>query len=150
MKPRLTNVDSLSALLDRLITERIKLFFFEKDNKIPQIIHQREVISELKIRIADLFEECFEERGYAYMGEQRTFDENAIIETIDQLTKNDILIGEGDRARLSEITSHNPNFNHIVYNEKLTRKSNEGRAASKNFIDLTFKKLFSVWQKKQS
>lgn len=145
--PRITNVDTLSALIDRLITERIKLFFFEKDNKVPEIVHQREVIAELKIRIADLFNQCFEEKGYKYLGEKRTFDENAIIESIEHLTQSDILIGEGDRRRLAEITSGDPDFEVILKNEKITRKANEGRARHKNFIDKTFEGLFRQWKK---
>lgn len=146
---RLTNVDNLSALIDRLVCERIKLFFFEKDNKIPEIVHQREIIAQLKVRIADLFIECFESRGYQYFGEKRTFDENAIIESIEQLVVNDIFIGEGDRNRLAEITSDNPNFQVILQNEKITRKANEGRARNKNFIDSAFAQLFKTWKQKQ-
>ena len=144
---RLTNVDNLSALLDRLVCERIKLFFFEKDNKIPEIVHQREVITELKIRISDLLTECFENGGYKYFGEKRTFDENAIIESIEQLVVNDIFIGEGDRNRLAEITSDDPNFQIILQNEKITRKANEGRARNKNFIDSAFAQLFKTWKR---
>jgi hypothetical protein len=124
------------------------LFFFEKDNKVSDIIHQREVIMQLKIRISDLFAECFEECGYEYISERRTFDEGSIVESIEQLIDNDIRIGEGDRARLAEIISIDPDFQVILKNEKLTRKSNEGRAREKNFIDNTFAKLFKIWQKR--
>lgn len=144
---RITNVDTFSALLDRLITERIKLFFFEKENQVDKMLHQREIILELKIRIADLLEECFEEKGYQYFGERRTFDENAIVESLEHLIVSDILIGEGDRARLAEITSESPNFQKILHNEKLTRKSNENRAKHKNLIDQIFRGLFIQWKK---
>lgn len=141
-------MDSLSALIDRLITERIKMFFFQKENKTSDIIHQREVITQLKIRIADLIGECFQEHGYEYIGERRTFDENAIVESIDELVSHDILIGEGDRNRLAEITSAAPDFQVILINEKITRKSNEGRARHKNFIDRAFQGLFKIWKKR--
>jgi len=34
---RVTNIDTLSNYLDRLITENIKLFFFKKDKDIEKI-----------------------------------------------------------------------------------------------------------------
>lgn len=146
----MTNIDTLSAYIDRLITERIKLFFFEKDGLDGSAHHQRIVIRQIRDRIAELLVECFQQAGYEYIGEKRTFDENAIVESIEQLVVNDILIGEGDRARLNEITSDTPDFQVILKNEKITRKSNEGRAREKNFIDNEFANLFDTWVKKQS
>lgn len=141
---KVTNIDTLSALLDRLICERIKLFFFEKDGKVEQSDHQRVVIDEIKSKISELFIECFDKNDYEYLEEKRTFDENAIVESLEQLTVNDIRIGEGDRSRLEQITSDHPDFDIIILNEKLTRKSNEGRAKHKNNIDKSFKKMFNA------
>lgn len=39
---RITNVDTISALIDRLITENIKLYFFQKNEETDSIIHQRD------------------------------------------------------------------------------------------------------------
>lgn len=140
----------MSALIDRLICERIKLYFFEKDNKANEILHQKEVIFDLKSRISDLFVECLTSGGYKYLGERRTFDEKDIVESIDKLIVSDIWIGEGDRARLAEITGSDPDLATIVKFEKITRKANETRAKHKNFIDLALEKLFGKWRKTQS
>ena len=43
----ITNIDTLSALLDRLISENIKLYFFKKDGVDENIEHQEKVISEI-------------------------------------------------------------------------------------------------------
>jgi hypothetical protein len=40
----ITNIDTLSALLDRLISENIKLHFFLKDGVDDNIEHQEKVI----------------------------------------------------------------------------------------------------------
>ena len=48
---RVTNIDTLSAYLDRLITERIKWYFFNKENKIVERAHQEIVIKEIKTKI---------------------------------------------------------------------------------------------------
>ena len=126
---RITNIDTLSALLDRLITERIKWYFFNKEKNFEKTEHQNIVISEIKDKISVLMEECFKENSYNYIGEKRTFNENEISEELDDLIVNDINIGESDRERLRLVT----------LNEKRLRKSNEGRAANKNNIDKIFK-----------
>ena len=48
---KITNIDTLSALLDRLISENIKLYFFDKEGILDDINHQKEVISQIKDRI---------------------------------------------------------------------------------------------------
>tara|TARA_B100000287_G_scaffold283712_1_gene267342 strand:+ start:1920 stop:2318 length:399 start_codon:yes stop_codon:yes gene_type:complete len=127
---RITNIDTLSAYLDRLVTERIKYFFFKKDDKFEDIEHQEIVISEIKDRISCLMEECLKDNNYIYTEEKRTFANN-ILESIDELTTNDINIGESDRQRLKI----------AMMEEKRLRKSNEGRSKNKNDIDDNFKKL---------
>ena len=141
MKPRITNVDTLSALFDRLITENIKLFFFKKDGLQDKLDHQVVVISELKQRISELLQICLKENDYNYISEKRTFNENAIIEELEDLIQNDINIGESDRARLVEVQSPNANVDKLVVNEKRLRKSNEGRSKNKNNIDSIFKEI---------
>ena len=56
---------------------------------------------------------------------------NNILESIDELTTNDINIGESDRQRLKI----------ALMEEKRLRKSNEGRSKNKNDIDQNFQKL---------
>ena len=50
----MTNIDTLSALIDRLISENIKLFFFKKDDLTDNVEHQKEVITEIKTRLSQL------------------------------------------------------------------------------------------------
>lgn len=125
---RITNIDTLSAMIDRLITERIKWFFFNKDKISDKVDHQEIIISEIKNKITDLFVEVYNKDSYEYLKEHRTFTASNIVENIDQLITNDIHIGESDRARL----------NIAMLEEKRLRKSNEGRASNKNQIDNNF------------
>ena len=53
---KITNIDTLSALFDRLITERIKWFFFIKDNNEEKVDHQKIVINEIKINMNALID----------------------------------------------------------------------------------------------
>ena len=138
---RITNIDTLSALLDRLISENIKLYFFEKDNLKKNVDHQKMVISQIKEKLSELFIEVLESGKYKYLSEKRTYKPDDIIETLEELISNDINTGEGDRANLKEATSENPSVENFERNHKLIRKSNESRAASKNKLDEQLKNI---------
>lgn len=132
---RVTNIDTLSAYLDRLITENIKLFFFKKDMLHEKVEHQERIIDEIKKKISQLFQEILTNCHYNYIEEHRTFNESVILEELEELIQNDINIGEADRARLAETMKDTPSLERMVINEKRLRKANEGRARNKNKID---------------
>tara|TARA_R110002167_G_scaffold156770_1_gene351538 strand:- start:1139 stop:1576 length:438 start_codon:yes stop_codon:yes gene_type:complete len=135
----ITNIDTLSALLDRLISENIKLHFFKKDGIVENIKHQEKVISKIKERLFILFDDVYREGKYEYVSELRTYKPEDIVETLEELIHNDITTGEGDRANLKEATSDTPSLEHFTRNHKLIRKANENRAVSKNKLDEQFK-----------
>ena len=135
----ITNIDTLSALLDRLISENIKLHFFKKDGIDENIEHQEKVIYEIRERIKILLGEVFIWKKYNYISEKRTYKPDDIVETLEELIHNDIITGEGDRANLKEATSDNPSLEHFTRNHKLIRKANENRATAKNKLDKQFK-----------
>ena len=136
---RITNIDTLSALFDRLISENIKLYFFKKDNLKENVDHQEIVISGVKEKLSELFTEVLESGRYKYLSEKRTYTPEDIVETLEELITNDITTGEGDRANLKEATSDNPSLEHFTHGHKLIRKANENRAVSKNKLDEQFK-----------
>jgi hypothetical protein len=140
---RLPNIDTLSNYFDRLITENIKLFFFRKEGDGQKVIHQELIINEIKKRISELIQESISTQSYEYLEEQRTFNESAIIEELEELIQNDINIGESDRARLEETKKLVPNVERMIVNEKRLRKANEGRARNKNAIDAQFKDIIN-------
>ena len=135
----ITNIDTLSALLDRLISENIKLHFFRKEDVVDDIEHQENLIGEIKYRITQLLSDTYNERQYKYISEKRTYKPEDIVETLEELIHNDITTGEGDRANLKEATSDNPSLEHFTRNHKLIRKANENRAVAKNKLDKQFK-----------
>jgi hypothetical protein len=137
----ITNIDTLSALFDRLITENIKLYFFNKDNLIDKADHQKIVVEEIKNRIRELLKNTYEKKEYDYLSEKRTFNENSIVESLEELIINDINIGESDRERLKQVQSENPSIEKFIVNEKRLRKANEGRSRNKNEIDEQYKNL---------
>jgi kynurenine formamidase len=134
-----TNIDTLSALLDRLISENIKLYFFKKENLQENTKHQEEVIEEIKERLKKLFVDVFWNKKYNYVSEKRTYKADLTLEALETLIKSDIYTGEGDRANLEELNKEDPNLNAFRKNHKVLRSANELRAVSKNDLDKRFK-----------
>ena len=86
---RITNIDSFSAYIDRLSTERIKEYNFKfKQNKIEEANHQLKVVDEIKLKIVKLFNEINTQEGYNFIGEKRTFDEQKLIKDVSQILKD--------------------------------------------------------------
>ncbi len=86
---RVTNIDSFSALMDRLSTERIKKYnFLHKQDKPDEALHQEKVINIILDKIEKLLIQIITEKGYLYVGEKRTFDENKLIKDVSEILKN--------------------------------------------------------------
>lgn len=134
---RITNVNTLSALLDRLITERIKEYNFERHNKVEEATHQGKVIEAIRAELTELFMETFDNKGYAYIGEKRTFDEAKLIKDVETLITNDLDVGDAYYTK----TDGEPSLEKFMVNEAKLRKANESRARMKNSIDETFEKI---------
>lgn len=137
----ITNIDTLSAMLDRLISENIKLYFFKKDNLNKNIKHQEIVIKEIKNRITNLLLDVYKTKEYDYISEKRTYKADMTLESLEQLIKSDIYTGEGDRDNLAELKKEKPNIDLMKKNHKVLRSANELRAVSKNELDSHFKNL---------
>ena len=133
---KISNVDTLSAYLDRLIVERIKWYFFKKDKNTELMLFQEDVVCEIKKKIADLLDEP----NYYFKQEKRTFAQEFLV-NLDELVSNNIHIGESDRARLNEVKSDHPNLDVLITQEKRLRTANEGRSKNKNEIDKLYKEF---------
>lgn len=140
-KTLITNVNTLSALFDRLITERIKSFFFTKNGNLSLKRKQEEIISQIKLQITELILQSIKKKNYKYLKEQRTFKYNSkkLLDQLNQLTESDLSIGIADN-KISESIKIRKKTN-LVKNIKLSRLSLEKRAFLKNEIDKTFLKL---------
>jgi spore germination cell wall hydrolase CwlJ-like protein len=134
---RITNVDAISALFDRLITEKIKFYFFEKQNKKDEAKHQRKVIDEIKIKLEELLFETYKSKNYDYVGEKRTFDEAKLIDDVETLIQNDLDVGDAYYTK----TEGEPTLEKFMVNESRLRTANESRGRMKNRIDESFKNI---------
>tara|TARA_B100002019_G_C21121169_1_gene523398 strand:- start:278 stop:700 length:423 start_codon:yes stop_codon:yes gene_type:complete len=136
---RVTNIDSLSAYFDRLISEKIKWYFFNKDGKEEEALHQEKVIHEIRVKLSELFEEAFTTHNYEHIGEKRTFDAAKLIVDVEKLVTDDLGVG----AAYYEKTDGEPTLEKFMVNEHKLRVSNESRGASKNRIDEIFSEIIN-------
>ena len=139
---RVTNVDTLSAFIDRLISERIKLYHFEtKYEDEKSVEHQRVVVDAIKDKMEILFIQSMSSDEYDYIDEKRTFGQERIeevkklIDNIEELTVNDLDVG----AAYYEQQEGNATPQQYMDNELKLREANEKRSQSKNKIDKAFK-----------
>jgi hypothetical protein len=138
----ITNINTFSALLDRLITEKIKEYFFVKNNKSNLVKKQRIIISSINKEIIETFILIKKYKGYKYLKENRTFNYNAalLVKLFSKLTHEDLNIGMADNELAESIKGKNKKK--IVLKLKKSRNSLENRAVIKNQIDLSLAKIF--------
>lgn len=146
---RIHNIDSYSALLDRLITENIKLMQFRTDNNTKAIAQQIEIISHIKTKLIDLFGECLSSLNYYYIGELRTH-KSEIIDKLEQLVEQDVHMGLAEKEKIKLLNNNNTNFIDTIKTDLYLRKSNENRANIKNSLDILWEKIINNITKYQS
>jgi hypothetical protein len=133
-KNYISNIDSISALLDRLITEKIKQYFFLIRKKNNEARKQSLIINKITSKLTETLKEIYILKKYNFTGDIRTFDKNSnilkLVNNIENLIIMNLNIGIADNK-----------LNQIIKNIKLSRNSLEGRAKNKNNIDMLLKKI---------
>ena len=129
---KITNINTLSALIDRLITERIKQYFFLKEGDVRSAKVQGEIAEVIVGEIKDTLLEAITTKEYNFVGEQRTYKNKVsnLVDSISDLTIMNLNVGHADS-----------NLATIVNNIKLSRLSLEKRSKLKNNIDNLLKEI---------
>ena len=129
-----SNLDSISAILDRLITEKIKQYFFflKKDNK--SISKKSLIIKKINEKLTKTLKEIYHSKKYDYMSESRTFGKQKKIDELVNCMENLVIMH-------LNISKADNKLNEIIKNIKLSRNSLEERSKIKNNIDMLIKKL---------
>jgi macrodomain Ter protein organizer (MatP/YcbG family) len=129
---KITNINTISALLDRLITEKIKQYFFlvEGDNKAAKT--QGEISEVICNEIKNTLTEAITSKKYDFVAEQRTYKKKVsnLTDSISDLIVMNLNVGKADH-----------NLAEIINNLKLSRLSLEKRSKLKNNIDNLLKEI---------
>ena len=123
---KITNINTVSALIDRLITERIKQYFFLSEGDVRAAKTQGEIAEAIVSEIKDTLSEAINNKKYEFVAEQRTYKKKIsnLVDSISDLTIMNLNVGRVDS-----------NLATIVNNIKLGRLSLEKRSKLKNNID---------------
>jgi hypothetical protein len=133
-----SNLNSVSALFDRLITEKIKLYFFEQMKSSDSVVHsierQKKTIATIHMALHYTFTNIFNDKKYNVLLEKRTFNNNLknLTLNVEQLVEMNLNVGTADNAIAK-----------ILEQLSLSRSSLEKRSNNKNAIDESIVELLS-------
>ena len=131
---RMSNVNSFSAIIDRLIIENLKIIQFVDQNKLEEAEQQNVIISELKTELDLIYQELLENR-YISIGEQRTYTSKNLFSDIFRLCLNNYSIALGDKLKIEESKKDIVNIDTLKNYINAVRENLEERSRSKNNLE---------------
>jgi hypothetical protein len=131
---RMSNVNSFSAIIDRLIIENLKIIQFVDQNKLEEAEQQNVIISELKTELDLIYQELLENR-YISIGEQRTYTSKNLFSDIFRLCLNNYSIALGDKLKIEESKKDIVNIDTLKNYINSVRENLEERSKSKNSLE---------------
>ena len=131
---RMSNVNSFSAIIDRLIIENLKIIQFVDQNKLEEAEQQNVIISELKTELDLIYQELLEDR-YISIGEQRTYTSKNLFSDIFRLCLNNYSIALGDKLKIEESKKDIVNIDTLKNYINSVRENLEERSKSKNSLE---------------
>ncbi len=130
----MSNVNSFSALLDRLIIENLKIIQFVDQNKLKEAQQQNVIISELKNELDLIYQELLEST-YNSIGEQRTYVSDNLFSDLFRLCLNNYCIAKGDKLKIEESKQDIVNVDTLKNYINAVRENLEERSKSKNSLE---------------
>jgi hypothetical protein len=130
----MSNVNSFSAIIDRLIIENLKIIQFIDQNKLEEAEQQNVIISELKTELDLIYQELLESR-YTSIGEQRTYTNDNLFSDLFRLCLNNYCIAKGDNLKIEESKQDIVNVDMLKNYINAVRENLEERAKSKNSLE---------------
>ena len=130
----MSNVNSFSAIIDRLIIENLKIIQFVDQNKLEEAEQQNVIISELKMELDLIYQELLENR-YKSIGEQRTYTNDNLFSDLFRLCLNNYCIAKGDKLKIEESKKDIVNIDTLKNYINSVRENLEERSRSKNNLE---------------
>ena len=130
----MSNVNSFSAIIDRLIIENLKIIQFVDQNKLEKAEQQNVIISELKTELNLIYQELLENR-YKSIGEQRTYTNDNLFSDLFRLCLNNYCIAKGDKLKIEESNKSVVDIDNLKNYILAVRENLEERSKSKNNLE---------------
>lgn len=131
---RVCNLNSFSALLDRLIIENLKLFSFIEKNEEDKINTQIKIINQLKQELDIVYVEI-QENKYGSIKEERTYVRNQLFDNLFKLCLANATIAKYDALKVKEAGSDIINVEALREYINFVRGNLEERSVAKNNLD---------------
>ena len=153
-KIHISNLNSLSALFDRLIVENIKMNYFDSKGDKDRARKQSILVEAIRSELNDFFLTTITEGKYSYYSENRTFE---LKKKVDEFTKsvNSLCechsnITSCDGQKLQEAKSETPDMELILKLEYKNRENLEKRASDKNKLDQLYEDILHTTKQDKS
>lgn len=106
MKRRICNLNSFSAIIDRIIIEHLKMLQFIDSKDDTKIKEQSIIIDGLRDELSVIFSEM-QQKKYKSINENRTYESksNQMIENIFKLCMCNYVIGKKDKDKIKSAES---------------------------------------------
>jgi hypothetical protein len=130
----MSNVNSFSAIIDRLIIENLKIIHFIDKDDLTSANSQNEVISELKFELDKIYNELYN-NAYTSVEEKRTYDSDKLFNDIFLLCLNNYSIMVGDSLKIEESKKEVINIEKLRWYIQLVRGNLEHRSKIKNNLE---------------
>ena len=144
-KTYISNLNSLSALIDRIIVENIKLNHFRLNDNYENEYQQKVIVAALQKELVLFFFDTITNGDYKCLTENRTFELKKKVEefvtTVDSLCKCHSNITYCDGNKLKEVKLDNPDMNLVLELEYKNRENLEKRASDKNKLDQLYEDI---------
>lgn len=153
-KTYISNLNSLSTLIDRTIVENIKLNHFRLSGNVDKEDQQKVIVSALQEELVLFFLDTITHGDYKCLTENRTFElkKKAVefVERISSLCECHSNITYCDGNKLKEVKSENPDMNLVLKLEYKNRENLEFRAVNKNQIDKLYEDILHTTKQNES
>ena len=131
---RVSNLNSFSAVIDRMIIESLKLLTFIDKEEADKIEIQKIIVENLKIELDKIYLELYN-KEYISTIEQRTYIRNNLFNNLFKLCLNNYCIAKYDKLKIEEASKNIVNVENIKNYINVVRGNLEERADAKNGLE---------------
>jgi hypothetical protein len=133
---RITNLNSFSAIIDRIIIESLKIIQFATQNNIQKCNEQNEILSALKLEL-DIVCDEINNGTYKVLTENRTFVSDVLFENLFKLCLTNYCVSRYDALKLEECNKGVVDVENLKCYINAVRGNLEERAKAKNNLDIS-------------
>jgi hypothetical protein len=131
---RISNVNTFSSVIDRIIIESLKLIYFVENDNDELISHQNTILIDLNRELNIILSELLNST-YESIDEKRTYTNKNVFDDIFMLCLNNYNISVGDREKLKLVNDEPIDIQNLKKCVLWVRSNLEKRSEIKNNLE---------------